>query len=85
MKRQLLLYPDSRLREKAHQVRLFDDGIISLGEDMRRIMRENNGMGLAANQVGDMRRIIIVEYPISSETGESAIPFTILVNPTITN
>ncbi len=85
MQRKLVLYPEKILRQKAHEVRDFDDDLKTLANDMRQIMKTNAGMGLAANQVGDLRRVIIVELPEDKELKEPGIPFTVLVNPKITN
>jgi methionyl-tRNA formyltransferase len=84
MQHNLLYYPESRLREKTNVVRVFNDDLKHLAEDMRRIMKENSGMGLAANQVGDSRRLIIIEYPGDTEAQDPEIPFTVLANPKIT-
>jgi methionyl-tRNA formyltransferase len=83
--RKLLLYPDPILRQKAHEVREFGHDLKPLTDDMRIIMKANAGMGLAAPQVGDSRRIIVVEYPGDKASKEPAIPFTVLINPKITN
>lgn len=83
MKRQLVYYPDPNLRVKAHEVSEFNvPELQELTQDMRQIMKDNIGMGLAAPQVGDPRRIIIVEYPGDDE-GKGAVPFTVLINPKI--
>lgn len=80
----LIYYPDTILKQRAQPVREFGPSIKVLGEAMREIMKANAGMGLAAPQVGDSRQIIIVEFPGDPENNEPPIPFTILVNPTIT-
>lgn len=82
MNHQLVYYPDPILRAKSRPVTTFTPEILELGEKMRHIMQIHNGMGLAAPQVGDSRRIIVVEFPGDSE-GKGAIPFTVLVNPKI--
>lgn len=81
--RKLVYYPDPILRQKAHPVRDFGVDLPELAQEMRRLMKENAGMGLAAPQVGDSRRIIVVEY-IPHDPQEAAIPFTVLINPEIT-
>lgn len=86
MNRKLVYYPNEVLRLKAHEVRDFNRGeLLDLATEMRQIMKQHNGMGLAANQVGDLRRVIIVELPEDKQSNEPGIPFTILVNPKITN
>jgi peptide deformylase len=51
------------LRERSVKVTAFDDGLSRLAEDMFETMREANGVGLAAPQVGIARRLIVVEMP----------------------
>ncbi len=84
MTHDLLYYPNPILRQKAHEVRDFSADLVPLTNRMREIMRNHNGMGLAANQSGDLRRIIIVELPTDKNDNEPGIPFTVLVNPKIT-
>ncbi len=83
--RKLLYYPEPTLQQKTHEVREFNDDLAQLAQDMRQIMQDNAGMGLAAIQVGDLRRVIIVELPEDKEAKEPEIPFTVLVNPKVTN
>lgn len=49
------------LREKAKRVANIDDTIRYLCFNMAKTMRENNGIGIAAPQVGVSKRIIIVD------------------------
>ncbi len=85
MERKLVYYPNDMLRQKAQEVRQFNRAEIeSLAADMRQIMIENYGMGLAAPQVSDPHRIIVVEYMPAADSDEKPIPFTILINPKIT-
>lgn len=79
----LVYYPDPVLRQKAHEVREFGPELKQLTNLMREMMHRHHGMGLAAPQVGDPRRIIVVEYLPDPKSGEKAIPFTALVNPRI--
>jgi peptide deformylase len=41
----------------------FEDETGDVVEDMIRAMRQHRGIGLAANQVGEVRRIIVVDVP----------------------
>jgi peptide deformylase len=51
---------DKVLTQKAKRVASVDDTIRTLCVSMINVMIENNGIGLAANQVGILKRIIIV-------------------------
>jgi methionyl-tRNA formyltransferase len=84
MPSKLIFYPDPILRAKTTEVRDFSRELQDLANHMRDVMKANNGMGLASVQVGDIRRLIIVEYPGNEDDKEPAIPFTILINPKIT-
>ena len=49
------------LRKKAKLVTEIDDRIITLLDDMLETMRAADGCGLAANQVGVLRRVVVIE------------------------
>jgi len=51
------------LRHRSLKVTAFDEGLSRLAEDMIDTMHEANGVGLAAPQVGIVRRMIVVEMP----------------------
>ncbi len=52
---------DERLRKRSKEVRVFDESLDELLNDMRESMRKFDGCGLAAIQVGVFKRVIIVE------------------------
>ena len=78
---------DPVLRQKAKKVRAIDGSIQKLIDDMIDTMRDAPGVGLAANQVGVLLRVIVIEVP--EEDGESApegeVPrrLVTLINPQI--
>lgn len=53
-------YPDPILREKSQEVKEINPEIRKLIEDMKETMIKNEGVGLAAPQVGVLKRIIVV-------------------------
>jgi peptide deformylase len=59
--REILKYPDPRLRTKARRVREVDGSIQRLIDDMVETMRAANGVGLAATQIGVPLRVAVVE------------------------
>lgn len=73
----LTLYPSPILRKVAEPVPAFDDELARLVEGMFARMRESQGVGLAAPQVGLRRRLLVL-----NPTGEAADDL-VLVNPTI--
>ncbi|MGQ9616994.1 MAG: peptide deformylase [Spirochaetota bacterium] len=56
----VLKYPDPRLRRKAEQVVCLDKELEDLIKTMFRIMKDEEGIGLAAPQVGVSQRVIVV-------------------------
>lgn len=77
--RPILLYPDPRLRVRCDDVETFDDELRRLAEDMIETMHNAPGIGLAAPQVGDTRRLAVVDLSL----GEDPDSLLILVNPRI--
>ena len=71
---QIRQYPDPVLRMRANEVEEFDDSVASLVERMTALMQEARGVGLAAPQVGVLRRVLV--YQLSDED-----PVVALVNP----
>jgi peptide deformylase len=72
---QIRQYPDSALRLKAHEVTEFDDDLRRLADRMVALMHDARGVGLAATQVGVLRRLFVFE---PDDDGARAV-----VNPTI--
>lgn len=65
---------DEILRKNSRTVEKIDDRILVLLEDMAETMYENNGAGLAAPQVGILKRLVVIDM------GEGLIN---LINPKI--
>lgn len=59
--RNIVVEGDEILRKKCRKVTEIDDRIRTLLDDMLETMETNNGVGLAAPQVGIMKRIFIIE------------------------
>jgi peptide deformylase len=58
---QIRQYPDAALKMKAHPVEDFDDELQSLVDRMKLLMVDANGIGLAATQVGVLRRLFVFQ------------------------
>ena len=56
---QIRQYPDVALKMAAGPVEVFDDELGDLVERMKRLMQDAHGIGLAANQVGVLRRVFV--------------------------
>ncbi|MFC1500822.1 peptide deformylase [Candidatus Zixiibacteriota bacterium] len=73
------IYGDPVLRKKASPVEGVDEELRTLAADMVETMQAADGIGLAANQVGELCRLLTLNFDID-EGGEGA---TALVNPRI--
>ena len=74
---------DEILKKKSKEVEVIDDKIKQLGQDMLDTMYKNDGIGLAACQVGMLKRMIV--YDISYIEDEGKKEGHILINPKITS
>ena len=57
----IIIAPDSRLKEKAAPVDTVDTCILELMKDMLETMYSAPGIGLAATQVGVLKRVVVVD------------------------
>jgi peptide deformylase len=57
----IYLYGSEVLRKKAKPIHELDDSAIKLMYDLAETMRKANGIGLAATQIGEVRRMIVVD------------------------
>ena len=65
------------LRQQSAAVARVDDAVRQLVDDLLETMRAAKGVGLAANQIGEARRIAVVDI------GEEDPPLLVLINPVI--
>lgn len=72
--RNIRKYGDELLRKKSRKVEKIDERILTLIEDMKETMYSANGVGLAAPQVGILKRVVVIDI------GEGPIAF---INPEI--
>src|SRR5258708_37939385 len=73
---QIRQYPDVALRMTGRPVEEFDDELRGLVARMKRLMKDASGIGLAATQVGILRRVFV--FQPSEEAGAP------VVNPQVT-
>jgi peptide deformylase len=78
--RPILVLPDARLRAVADPIDAVDDDIKALAKDMLDTMYDAPGIGLAAPQIGVMKRIVVMDL---AKEGEKPEPM-VLINPEIT-
>ena len=79
MKRKILIEPDPILREKSKPLEKVDDEIRKLMKDMLNVMYEAPGIGLAAVQVGILKRIVVIDVSKDEKKRDPLF----LVNPEI--
>ena len=77
--RSILTFPEPVLRKKAKKVTTFDDELIQLAQDMGETMYAAPGVGLAANQIGVLLQIVVVDISESEEEKK----IISLINPVI--
>jgi peptide deformylase len=70
MVREIVVYPDKRLKLISKDVDAFDGALHDLLDDMYETMCAKNGVGLAAIQVGIDQRVLIINVPLEVEDGE---------------
>ena len=81
--REIITLPQTILRHKAHKVTDFGPDLQALADDMVETMRLAPGVGLAAPQVNESIRLIVVEF--GDEEDEEVPPkLYIMANPEIT-
>lgn len=79
--RKILEYPAPVLRQETRAVTIFDDNLQRLVEDMAETMYDAPGIGLAAPQIGEPLKLIVVD--MTKEKG-GVRDYMAMVNPEIT-
>ncbi len=81
MKRKIVIEPDPILRKKCEPIEKIDDNTRKLLDDMLETMYDAPGIGLAAVQVGILRRLVVIDISKNEEKKDPLF----LVNPKILN
>ena len=79
--RKILIFGDPLLRERAEEIREINGDLQALIEDMGETMRAAKGLGLAANQVGVLKRLFIMDLSEKKEEGPRGL--LVFINPEI--
>jgi peptide deformylase len=80
--RPILILPDKRLRQKAKPVARVDDDVRALMDDMLETMYAAPGIGLAATQIGEMKRVLVLDVAKRQDEEAGAEPMA-FANPEI--
>lgn len=75
------MYGNEVLKKKAKQISEVTDTDIKLIQDMFDTMHNANGIGLAANQVGELKQILVIDIS-DMEAGKGIKPL-VVINPEI--
>lgn len=67
----IIEWPAKVLETKSSEVTKFDDEFKQFVSDMHETMAAANGIGLAANQVNDLRRVLTINIPYVGERYEN--------------
>lgn len=78
-KREILVLPDQRLRQVADTIPDVDDAVKQLAADMLETMYAAPGIGLAATQIGEMKRLVVMDLAKEGETPDPIV----MINPEI--
>jgi peptide deformylase len=79
--RPVVVWPDDRLRQPSVAVGTVDESVVELYQDLVDTMYAENGLGIAALQLGDPRRMFIVEPRLAGR--EPTDPPIAFINPEI--
>ncbi|WP_200763000.1 peptide deformylase [Nitrosophilus alvini] len=82
MIREVVVYPDKRLKEVSKPVESFDENLHTLLDDMYETMIAKNGIGLAAIQIGVPLRALIINLP-DEEGNQPKEALLEVINPVI--
>lgn len=78
--RKIFQYPEPVLRQETAPITVFDDSLKQLAEDMADTMYDAPGIGLAAPQIGESVKLIVVDI---SKDRENEREYMTLANPKI--
>lgn len=80
----IIMIPDPVLKETAQPIARVDDAVRAQMNKMLRTMYDAPGIGLAANQVGLLNRVLVMDLSVRKEEGKEKKPEPIfMANPEI--
>ena len=82
--REIVVFPDDRLREPTTEVTEFNDELKALIKDMFDSMYHYDGIGLAAPQIGVNKKMVVIDIPeVDEVTQQEKSHQIVLINPVI--
>src|SRR5678815_323430 len=79
--RPVVVWPDDRLRQTSVEIKEIDASVRALYQDLVDSMYAENGLGIAALQLGDPRRMFIVEPKLAGRADTD--PPVAFINPEV--
>jgi len=76
------IYGDPVLRKQAKEIIKVDENIRKLAFDMLKTVKEAGGIGLAANQIGEEKKLFVIDRSFFSASPEENSPL-IVINPVL--
>ncbi|NPA50751.1 MAG: peptide deformylase [Epsilonproteobacteria bacterium] len=70
MVRDILIYPDPKLKQISTEVEEFNSYLHDLLDDMYETMIKKNGVGLAAIQIDEAKRVLIINRPLDIKSDD---------------
>jgi peptide deformylase len=80
MIRPILIHPDPRLKKPCEPIAAITPDIVALAQDMLQTMYDAPGIGLAAPQVGVMKRLIVMDCEKRTDAPPQP---RVLINPAV--
>ncbi len=74
-------FGEEALHKKAREIKRFDERLKTLAEDMIETMHANDGIGLAGNQVGMLKRMFVMNVEPDYERGKDLV----VINPQLSD
>ena len=82
-RREVLQFPDPRLKRVSEPIEKISDEIRCLAQEMLEVMYEEPGIGLAAPQIGEALRLIVIDTDWKDEEAGGERSPLVLLNPEI--
>ncbi len=83
MIREIVVYPDRRLKLISKEIELYNGTLCDLLDDMYETMCSKNGVGLAAIQIGVDKRVLIINVPLEDSDEQPKENTLEMINPVI--
>ena len=79
--RQIIRFPDPRLRRRAEPIVEIDEEIRALAADLTETMHAAPGIGITAPHIGDLRRLVVIQLEGQTEPHVSINPEIVWSSP----